>query len=117
LRANGKSVSTAAPTSAAADQPLRRRAIGERIIDLKKVRFLAPHHRFDGIEVTAEGSGDADIPAETSRFLFAQYRQIPTRIADIVQLHQIDPVGAQPLQGGMQPSGGGVAVVVFELGR
>ena len=39
------------------------------------------------------------------------------RIADIVELYQIDPVGAKPLQGSAQLSGAGVAIVVFELGR
>jgi len=31
-------------------------------------------------------------------FHFARYRQILARIADIVELHQIDTVGAEPLQ-------------------
>jgi hypothetical protein len=78
---------------------------------------VASDHGFDGIEVTAEGGGDADLSAETLRFPFTKYRQVLLRIGDIVELHQIDPVGAEPLQRSVQLSGGGATVVVFELGR
>jgi hypothetical protein len=66
LRANGRSVNC----GRGRDHPLLRRAVGERIIDLKKIRLLAPHHRLDGIEVAARGGGDPEIPAETLRLPF-----------------------------------------------
>ena len=66
------------------DHPLLRRAIGERVIDLEKVRLLTRHHRLDGIEVAAKGGGDPDVAAETLRLPFAQYREILVRIADVV---------------------------------
>ncbi len=54
---------------------------------------------------------------KTLRFPFAQHRQILVWIADVVELHQIDPIGVQPLQRSMQLSRTGVAIIVFELGR
>ena len=66
LRANGRSVNC----GRGQDHPLLRRAVGERIIDLKKIRLLAPHHRLDGIEVAGRGGGDPEIPAETLRLPF-----------------------------------------------
>jgi len=66
LRANGRSVNC----GRGRDHPLLRRAVGERVINLKKVRLLAPHHRLDGIEVAVKGGGDPEIPAETLRLPF-----------------------------------------------
>ena len=50
-------------------------------------RYIGITTSFDGIEVTAEGGGDADIPAKTLRLPFTQHRQILVWITDIVELY------------------------------
>ena len=101
MRANGRSVNC----GRGRDHPLLRRAVGERVINLKKVRLLAPHHRLDGIEVAGRGGGDPEIPAETLRLPFCAVSPNPG--AD--RRH----CGAASNRHGWC----GAAVVVFELGR
>ena len=65
-------------------------AVVERIVDLHEIRLLALEHCFDCGEVVMEGRRDPDVTAQTLRLPFLESGKRLLRIADVVELQQVD---------------------------
>jgi hypothetical protein len=82
-------------------QPLFGLAVAERIVELDKIRFPAPHYRFDIVERTVAVGGDPEIADEALRFPIAQRCEVLLgrhgAVRAAVYLNKINLAEAQPL--------------------
>ena len=70
-------------------------AIVERVVDLQKIELFGFQRRFHGVVGGRCVVRDADVADLSLLFPLAQRRQIRAPIDEVVDLHQIDAIGAQ----------------------
>ena len=80
-------------------------AVFNGIVDLYEIRFFASEDGFDGGEGTVEGRGDADVAAHALCFPFLESRKRLLRIANVVELEQIELLGPQSAQRALELCG------------
>ena len=69
-----------------------------RVIDLHEVRLAGLHRVHEGVVRIVAIVGEAGVPDLALRLQFAGDRDLGAPVAQVVDLQQVDPVGAQPAQ-------------------